>query len=124
MQFITFLLVGCSLVAGTILEVLRLAINPTYFIWLIIGASVIAAVYGLIMVKRSSVQYPQLATTDLLQKMSQCWIEMAMAGFVVLVLREMRLQDIEFPSVVLAAPVVVAFWLEHTVKRQKNAQHQ
>jgi hypothetical protein len=55
-----------------------------------------------------------------MQNLPQFWLEAAMAGFIILVLREMRLQGIEFPMVMLAVPVVFAFWLEQTAKRHND----
>ena len=120
MRFITYLLVGCTLVAGTLFEISELSANVTHLIWLVTGASGAAAIYLLIAMWKNKRLHQQLLTKELVQNLPQFWLEAAMAGFIILVFREMRLQDIEFPMVMLAVPVVFAFWLEQTSNRQKS----
>jgi hypothetical protein len=120
MRFITYLLAGCTLVAGTLFEMSELSANLTHLFWLVAGASGAAAIYLLIAMWENKKLHQQLLTKELLQNVPQFWLEAAMAGFVILVFREMRLQAIELPMVMLAVPVVFAFWLEQTSNRQKG----
>jgi ABC-type xylose transport system permease subunit len=120
MRFVTYLLAGSSLVAGTLLEVSTLTINTTHCIWLVTGAVIATVCYLLFLLWKN--RHQQIEAKHLYHQLVQFWCEAAMAGFVILVLREMRLQGIELPIVMLAVPVVVALWLDQTPRLRERKE--